>query len=146
MTRWRLPIVVLLAMVIAGCNACTTGSATLKAQSVTVDTLVLAGETAKLVAGPFDTLCPKRALPVQACDGWAMFIKGKAPTDPVCAAPAVPTIITVLDKCGFRKTYPFLDEQYKDKKDVAAGVASTAEAIIRQLIGFTQTVNAAQGR
>jgi hypothetical protein len=128
---------VLVAVLALGGWSCTTGNTTLKAQSATVDTLKLGGVTFKLISGPMDNVC-RQGTPgmVDVCDRWYVFVKGKVPADPLCKAPTVAAIGSVLDKCGFRVAYNFIDDQYDQKKDVAVGLASTVEAVTRQLTGF----------
>lgn len=177
MNRWRLPIVVLLAVVIAGCNACgTMGSATLKAQSGTIDGLKLVGVTYKFVQPSMDSLCGSGA-PGMAptCDKWWYFVEGTAPAakdlagktvrvampvlplstsgvvptrkklaDPkdelLCGTPTIADFKAVMDRCGFKVFHHFIVGQYDEKKDIAAALASTIEAITRQMTGFGAAV------
>lgn len=142
----RLGLVAILALALGGWSACSTGSVTLKAQSVTVDTLVLAGETFFLVGDAFNTMCPAKVLSVDACRGFRLFTDGNQPTAPLCKAPTLMAIGDVLNQCGYRVAYPMVVKAYQEKKESMTAVSSAAESIIKQLTGFSKNVNTVKGK
>lgn len=126
--------------------ACGSGSVTLKAQSVTVDSVVLAGETFFLVGDAFNAMCPTRTLSLDTCKGFRLFTEGHTPSAPLCSAPTVMAVKDVLDQCGFRVAYPMVVRAYQENKGATVAAAAAAEAIIKQLTGFSKAVNTAKGK
>lgn len=114
------------------CSTGTVEKAALRTKVATLDSVYLADASGKLAAKVFDTNCPKNVLfTVDQCRGWRHFSEGKAPADPVCAAPSFVNLSDVYQNCGFRAAFPTAIRAYQENKESVTSIASAIDMMIR---------------
>jgi len=148
MTR-RFVLLLALTLALGGwsCTTATVETTALKAKSVTVDTILLAHEAAKLAGATFDRSCPNQQLfTLEQCRGWRQFAEGHAPADVLCKAPTFLVAPDVLNKCGFKKAFPLVIRSYTEGKDTLDSITAAVTMLLGGTKTFAATANKAEGR